>query len=30
MTYQRKRVGDVDDERVKFELSTIFPREVLC
>ncbi|KAI8549494.1 hypothetical protein RHMOL_Rhmol06G0029000 [Rhododendron molle] len=27
MTYQRKRVGDVDDERVKFELSTIFPRE---
>lgn len=27
MTYQRKRVGDVDDERVKFELSTILPRE---
>ena len=28
MTYQRKRVGEVDDERLKFELSTIVPREV--
>ncbi|XP_057481147.1 uncharacterized protein LOC130768029 isoform X2 [Actinidia eriantha] len=27
MTYQRKRVGGVEDERVKFELSTIVPRE---
>ncbi|GFY93016.1 hypothetical protein Acr_08g0014120 [Actinidia rufa] len=27
MTYQRKRVGEVDDERLKFELSTIVPRE---
>ncbi|XP_057499679.1 uncharacterized protein LOC130783917 isoform X4 [Actinidia eriantha] len=26
-TYQRKRVGEVDDERLKFELSTIVPRE---
>ncbi|KAL6982496.1 hypothetical protein U1Q18_042549 [Sarracenia purpurea var. burkii] len=27
MNYQRKRVGEVDDERVKFEISTIIPRE---
>lgn len=27
MTYQKKRVGEVDDERVKFEISTIVPRE---
>ncbi|GMH03272.1 hypothetical protein Nepgr_005111 [Nepenthes gracilis] len=25
--YQRKRVGEVDDERVKFEISTILSRE---
>ncbi|KAI9200129.1 hypothetical protein LWI28_003091 [Acer negundo] len=25
--YQRKRVGEVDDERVKFEISTMFARE---
>ena len=29
MTYQRKRVGEVEDERLKFELSTIVSREVL-
>ncbi|KAF5955997.1 hypothetical protein HYC85_008853 [Camellia sinensis] len=29
MTYQKKRVGEVDDERVKFEISTIVPREVI-
>ncbi|CAK9178414.1 unnamed protein product [Ilex paraguariensis] len=27
MAYQRKRVGDVDDDRLKFEISTIFSRE---
>ncbi|CAO2817666.1 unnamed protein product [Amaranthus hypochondriacus] len=27
--YQWKRVGDVDDERVKFEISTILSREVI-
>ncbi|XAR61651.1 hypothetical protein NMG60_11016130 [Bertholletia excelsa] len=26
-TYQRKRVGEVDDDRLKFEISTIHPRE---
>lgn len=28
MAYQRKRVGDVDDDRLKFEFSTMLPREV--
>lgn len=27
MAYQRKRVGDVDDDRLKFEFSTMLPRE---
>ncbi|XP_047329077.1 BRISC and BRCA1-A complex member 2 [Impatiens glandulifera] len=27
MTYQRKRVEDVDDDRLKFEISTIMSRE---
>ncbi|CAI9777893.1 unnamed protein product [Fraxinus pennsylvanica] len=27
MTYQKKRVGEVDDDRLKFELSTMFLRE---
>ncbi|XLS54287.1 hypothetical protein HN51_004042 [Arachis hypogaea] len=26
--YQRKRVGEVDDDRLKFEISTILSREV--
>lgn len=28
--FQRKRVGQVDDDRVKFELSTMLSREVMC
>ncbi|CAA0818559.1 Unknown protein [Striga hermonthica] len=27
MAYQRQRIGKVDDERLKFELSTMLPRE---
>ncbi|KAF7817648.1 BRCA1-A complex subunit BRE [Senna tora] len=27
VSYQRKRVGEVDDDRLKFEISTIFSRE---
>nr|DAD22391.1 TPA_asm: hypothetical protein HUJ06_023854 [Nelumbo nucifera] len=27
MSYQRKRVGELDDERLKFEISTILSRE---
>ncbi|KAL3617972.1 hypothetical protein CASFOL_038293 [Castilleja foliolosa] len=27
MAYQRKRIGEVDDERLKFEVSTMLPRE---
>ncbi|XP_021284638.1 BRCA1-A complex subunit BRE [Herrania umbratica] len=27
MSYQRKRVGEVDDDRLKFEISTILSRE---
>lgn len=29
MSYQRKRVGEVQDDRVKFEISTIAFREVM-
>ena len=29
MSYQRKRVGEVDDDRLKFEISTICSREVI-
>lgn len=29
MDYQRKRVGDVDDPRLNFEISTIVFREVI-
>lgn len=29
MSYQRKRVGEVDDDRLKFEISTIVFREVI-
>lgn len=29
MAFQRKRVGEVDDERLKFEVSTILHREVI-
>lgn len=29
MSYQRKRVGEVDDDRLKFEISTILSREVI-
>lgn len=29
MSYQRKRVGEVDDDRLKFEISTILSREVV-
>lgn len=29
MLYQRKRVEGVDDERLKFEVSTIVSREVV-
>lgn len=29
MDYQRKRVGDVDDARLNFEISTIVFREVI-
>lgn len=28
MAYQRKQVAEVDDERLKFEFSTMLPREV--
>lgn len=28
MLYQRKRVEEVDDDRLKFEISTILSREV--
>ena len=28
MGYQRKRVEELDDPRLKFEISTIIPREV--
>lgn len=28
MEYHRKRVGEVDDERLKFEISTMLAREV--
>ncbi|KAK6115219.1 hypothetical protein DH2020_007488 [Rehmannia glutinosa] len=27
MAYQRKRIGEVDDDRLKFEISTMLPRE---
>ncbi|GFP95262.1 brca1-a complex subunit bre [Phtheirospermum japonicum] len=27
MAYQRRRIGEVDDERLKFEISTMLPRE---
>lgn len=29
MEYQKKRVGEVDDDRLKFEISTIVFREVV-
>ena len=29
MAYQRKCVEEVDDERLKFEISTIISREVI-
>ncbi|KAF6154840.1 hypothetical protein GIB67_033869 [Kingdonia uniflora] len=29
MSYQKKRIGELEDERLTFELSTIQPREVL-
>lgn len=29
MSYQKKRVGEVDDDRLKFEISTILSREVI-
>lgn len=29
MSYQRKRVGYVDDERLKFEICTMLSREVI-
>jgi len=29
MAYQKKRVGEVDDERLKFEINTIYSREVI-
>ena len=29
MSYQRKRVEGVDDERLKFELCTMLSREVM-
>lgn len=29
MSYQMKRVGEVDDDRLKFEISTILSREVI-
>lgn len=29
MLYQRKRIAELDDERLKFEISTIHPREVI-
>ena len=28
MAYQRRRIGEIDDERVKFEISTMLSREV--
>lgn len=29
MAYQMKRVGEVDDDRLKFEISTMHSREVM-
>lgn len=29
MAYQRKRVAEVEDERLKFEISTIIHRQVI-
>lgn len=29
MAYQKKRVGEVDDDRLTFEISTICSREVI-
>lgn len=29
MVYQKKRVSEVDDERLKFEISTMYSREVI-
>lgn len=29
MSFQKKRVAEVDDDRLKFEISTIVAREVL-
>lgn len=28
MSYQKKRIGEVDDDRLKFEVSTMLSREV--
>lgn len=28
MVYQKKRVGEVDDDRLKFEVGTIISKEV--
>lgn len=28
MAYQKKRVGEVDDDRLKFETSTVISKEV--
>lgn len=28
MSYQKKRIGEVDDDRLKFEISTMLSREV--
>lgn len=30
MDYQKKRVGEVEDDRLKFEISTIVFREVIA
>lgn len=29
MHYQRRRVGELDDARIKFEMNTMLPREVI-
>lgn len=29
MAYHRKRVGEVDDDRLKFEISTVISKEVI-
>lgn len=29
MEYQKKRVGQVNDERLKFEINTMYSREVI-